>query len=158
MKKSIRRVLPLAGVLAMGVLSVPMVHADMSVEDLHGLLERSAEYGFTYYKDIEIEDDGSAEIEGWLAGNAMAKVTFSAQGAVVEERTRGERERRHSMQQSDVRAAVQAAAGEGLVRVEDVQINRKNVIEVEGRTAEGKDIDVRVRQGSFDVVKVDIDD
>ena len=55
MKKSMRRVLPLAGVLAMGALSVPMVHADMSVEDLHGLLERSAEYGFTYYKDIEIE-------------------------------------------------------------------------------------------------------
>lgn len=158
MKKSIRRVMPLAGVLAMGALSMPMAQADISVEDLHGVLERSAEYGFTYYKDIEIDDDGSAEIEGWLAGNAMAKVTFSAQGAVVEERTRGERERKHSMQQSDVRAAVQAAAGEGLTRVDDVQINRKNVIEVEGQTADGKDIDVRVQQGSFDIVKVDKDD
>src|SRR5690606_24738362 len=140
MNKSMRRGLPLAGILAVAALSMPAAHADISVDDLHGVLERSAEYGFTYYKDIEIDDDGSVEVEGWLAGNATAKVTFSAQGAVVEDRTRGERERKHSMQQSDVRAAVQAAAGESLTRVEDVQINRKNVIEVEGQTAEGKDI------------------
>lgn len=157
MKESTRRGMSLAGMLALAALSMPAAYADISVDDLHGVLERSAEYGFIYYKDIEIDDDGSVEVEGWLADSALVKVTFSAQGEVLEERARGEHENQRRMQQSDVRAAVQAAAGEGLTRVGDVQINRRNVIEVEGRTAEGRDIDVRVRLGSFEIVKVERD-
>lgn len=153
-----RTLLPLAGALTLGMIAFQPLHADYSVEQLHGLLDRSAEYGFTYFKDIEIDDDGQAEVEGWLQGNARAEVTFSSQGAVVEEKSKRDRERKHSMRDSDVRSAVQAAAGEGLARVEDIKVNRKEIIEIDGKTADGKDIEVHVSQSNFEVVKVDRDD
>ena len=153
-----RTLLPLAGALTLGMIALQPVHADYSVEQLHGLLDRSAEYGFTYFNDIDIDDDGQAEVEGWLQGDSRAEVKFSSQGAIVEEKSKRDRERKHSMNDSDIRAAVQAAAGEGLVRIEDIDVNRKEIIEIDGKTADGKDIEVHVRQGSSEVVKVDRDD
>lgn len=146
--------LPLvASSLTLGAVSA---QANLTPEQLDTLLGKASDYGFTHYEEISF-DDGEVEVEGWLGNEWVAEVDFSQQGQVLREERRRRGGNADGMSEQAVRSAVEAATGEGLVRIEEIQTRRGGTIEVEGVDGNGRELEVRVDASSYKVVHVDRD-
>lgn len=148
--------------LATLLLAAGAAHADddkrLPVDRLDEVLEKAAAFGFTHYQEIEVKGDASVELEGWLDDEWQAEVRLSLEsGESLEE----ERQRREGgawgMSEADVRLAMEAAVAEGLAEFAEVEVDRDGRIEVEGYDADGRELEVKSRQGERDVVEVEVD-
>ncbi|MFG6665672.1 PepSY domain-containing protein [Halomonas sp. HNIBRBA4712] len=130
----------------------------LSLDRLDDVLGFTADYGFTHIEELSVDGGNRIEVEGWLDEEWYADVEFSLDsGETLSE----ERERLVSgawgMSEEDIRQAFERARQEGMVDFEEIDINRSGIIDLEGRDESGRDIDVSVRQGSYEVVEVDRD-
>jgi len=130
----------------------------LPVDRLDEVLEQAAAFGFTHYQEIELKRDESVELEGWLDDEWQAEVRLSlASGESLEE----ERKRREGgawgMSEADVRLAMEAAVAEGMAEFAELQVDRDGRIEVEGYDADGRELEVKSRQGEREVVEVEYD-
>ncbi|WP_163576261.1 PepSY domain-containing protein [Halomonas faecis] len=148
--------------LATLLLAAGAAHADddrrLLVERLDGVLEQAAAFGFTHYQEIEVKRDESVEVEGWLDDEWQAEVRLSlASGESLEE----ERKRREGgawgMSEADVRLAMESAVAEGMAEFAELQVDRDGRIEIEGYDADGREIEVKSRQGERAVIEVEVD-
>ncbi|WP_234238479.1 PepSY domain-containing protein [Billgrantia desiderata] len=153
-----KRKMIVAGSLAMLMLGVAAAHASdgsLSSERLDAVLEKAAAFGFQHYQEIEAKGGDNVKIEGWLDDEWQAEVRLSLEtGQTLEE----ERKRREGgawgMSEDDVRMAMVAAVAEGMVEFEEIEVDRDGSIEIEGRDADGREIEVKARQGESGVVEV----
>ncbi len=61
------------------------------------------------------------------------------------------------MSEEEVRQAFEVAAGEGMVSFEEIKIDEKGMIEIEGENDQGQELEVKVRQGDSAVASVERD-
>ncbi len=61
------------------------------------------------------------------------------------------------MNEDEVRLAMEAAVAEGLAEFEEIQVDRDGRVEVEGRDGEGRELEVRSRQGEEGTSEVERD-
>lgn len=130
----------------------------MATDRLDEVLEQGSAFGFQHYEEIEAKRRNSVEIEGWLDDEWQADVRLSLEsGESLEE----ERKRRDGgawgMSEDEVRMAMEAAVAEGLAEFEEIKVDRDGRIEIEGRDAEGRELEVSTRQGESGVVEVERD-
>ncbi|CAM3532870.1 PepSY domain-containing protein [Halomonas lysinitropha] len=150
----------LAATLASLMAAATLVHAEESrlpAERLDDILAQASAFGFTHFGEIEVKDDNSVEIEGWLDDEWQAEVRLSLEsGESLEE----ERKRREGdawgMSEEDVRLAMEAAVAEGLAEFEEIEVDREGRIEVEGRDTQGRELEIRSRQGERDTGEVEL--
>ncbi|MGM0982184.1 MAG: PepSY domain-containing protein [Pseudomonadota bacterium] len=148
----------LAATLASLMAAATLVHAEESrlpAERFDDILAQASAFGFTHFGEIEMKDDDSVEIEGWLDDEWQAEVRLSLEsGESLEE----ERKRREGgawgMSEDDVRLAMEAAVAEGLAEFEEIEVDREGRIEVEGRDTQGRELEIRSRQGERDTGEV----
>lgn len=149
----------LAGTLASLMAAATLVHAEESrlpAERLDDILAQASAFGFTHFGEIEVKDDDSVEIEGWLDDEWQAEVRLSLESGESLEEARKRREGgAWGMSEDDVRLAMEAAVAEGLAEFEEIEVDREGRIEVEGRDAEGRELEVRSRQGERDMGEVE---
>lgn len=130
----------------------------LPVARLDGLLEQSKAFGFTHYREIEVKRDASVEVEGWLDDEWQADVRLSLDtGESLEE----ERQRREGgawgMSEADVRFAMETAVSEGMTAFTELQVDRGGRIEIEGYDADGRELEVKSRQGERELIDVEHD-
>lgn len=130
----------------------------LAMDRLDEVLGHAADYGFTHFEEIGIKSRNRAEIEGWLDDEWFADIEFSLDnGETLQE----ERERLISgawgMSEEDVRQAFEAARQEGMTEFEEIDIDRSGMIDIEGRDENGRELEISLRQGSFEVTEVDRD-
>ncbi|MDI5920689.1 PepSY domain-containing protein [Halomonas sp. LR5S13] len=156
-----KRKMILAGTLASLMAAASLAQAEESrlpAERLDDILAKASAFGFTHFGEIEVKDDDSVEIEGWLDDEWQAEVRLSLEtGESLEE----ERKRREGgawgMNEDEVRLAMEAAVAEGLAEFEEIQVDRDGRVEVEGRDGEGRELEVRSRQGEEGTSEVERD-
>ncbi|MFW3615585.1 PepSY domain-containing protein [Billgrantia antri] len=156
-----KRKLILIGSLATLMLAGTTAQADdgrLAADRLDEVLEQGTAFGFQHYQEIEAKGSDSVEIEGWLDDQWQADVRLSLEtGESLEE----ERKRRDGgawgMSEEDMRMAMEAAVAEGLAEFEEIQVDRDGRIEIEGRDADGREIEVRSQQGESGVTDVERD-
>ncbi|WP_104204980.1 PepSY domain-containing protein [Billgrantia saliphila] len=130
----------------------------LATDRLDEALEQGATFGFQHYQEIEAKGRDSVEIEGWLDGEWQADVRLSLEnGETLEEQRKRRGGDAWGMSEDDVRMAMEAATAEGLAEFEEIQVDRDGRIEIEGRDADGREIEVRTRQGESGVVEVERD-
>ncbi|MCD6005760.1 PepSY domain-containing protein [Halomonas sp. IOP_6] len=135
------------------------VQADtLPVDQIDSVLTHATDYGFTHYEEISIKSRGRAEVEGWLDDEWYADIEFSIDsGETLQE----ERERlitgAWGMSEDDIRQALEVASQEGMSEFEDIDIDKSGMIDVEGRDENGREIEISLRQGSFQVSEIDRD-
>ncbi|WP_228716969.1 PepSY domain-containing protein [Billgrantia pellis] len=130
----------------------------LATDRLEAVLEQGAAYGFQHYQEIEAKSRDSVEIEGWLDDEWQSDVRLSLEnGESLEEQRKRREGGAWGMSEEDVRMAMEAAAAEGLAEFEEIQVDRDGRIEIEGRDADGRDIEVRSQQGESGVVEVERD-
>ncbi|MCE8032814.1 MAG: PepSY domain-containing protein [Halomonas sp.] len=130
----------------------------LAADRLDEVLEQATSFGFQHFQEIEAKGRDSVKIEGWLDDEWQAEVRLSLEtGESLEE----ERKRREGgawgMSEEDVRMAMEAAVAEGLAEFEEIQADSDGRIEIEGRDADGREIEVRTRQGERGVTDVERD-
>lgn len=130
----------------------------LSVDRVDEMLSVANEYGFTHFEEIEVRSRDSVEIEGWVDDEWKAEARLSLSNG---EALREERERRISgawgMSEEDVRGAFAVAASEGMVEFEEITINERGTIDIEGRDERNRELEVSLRQGSDSASHVDRD-
>ncbi|WP_111414824.1 PepSY domain-containing protein [Billgrantia lactosivorans] len=144
--------------LMLAAASVQASDARLATERLDEVLEQVTGFGFQHIQEIEAKGRDSVEVEGWLDDEWQAEVRLSLEsGESLEE----ERKRRDGgawgMSEEDVRMAMEAAVAEGLAEFDELQVDRDGRIEIEGRDADGREIEVRSQQGESGVTDVERD-
>lgn len=135
------------------------VQADaLSMDRVDEVLVPAVDYGFTHYEEISIKSRGRAEVEGWLDDEWYADVEFSLDNG---ETLKEERKRlitgAWGMSEEDVRQALEVARKEGMSEFEDIDIDKGGVIDIEGRDENGRELEISLRQGSYEITEIDRD-
>ncbi|QHD48427.1 PepSY domain-containing protein [Vreelandella aquamarina] len=128
------------------------------LDRIDDILTYANDYGFSHIEEINVDDRGRVEVEGWLDDEWYADVDFSIDNG---ESLQEERKRlitgAWGMSEEDVRQALDAARQEGMTEFESIDIDKSGIIEVEGREQNGRELELSLRQGSFDVTQMDRD-
>ncbi|MCO7247416.1 PepSY domain-containing protein [Halomonas sp. Mc5H-6] len=130
----------------------------LAMDRIDDVLTHANDYGFKHFEEISIKSRGRAEVEGWLDDEWYADVSFSIDDGETQEE---KRERlitgAWGMDEDDIRQALDVASQEGMVEFEDMDIDESGVIEIEGRDENGRELEISVRQGSYDITQMDRD-
>ncbi|MBE0403543.1 PepSY domain-containing protein [Halomonas citrativorans] len=130
----------------------------LSMDRVDEVLVPAVDYGFTHYEEISIKSRGRAEVEGWLDDEWYADVEFSLDNG---ETLKEERKRlitgAWGMSEEDVRQALEVARKEGMSELEDIDIDKGGVIDIEGRDENGRELEISLRQGSYEITEIDRD-
>lgn len=149
-----------AGSLAALALGATVAHADdaLPVGSLDAVLERGAAYGFTHYLELEAKERGQVEIEGWLDEEWQAEVRLALESGELYKESRKRRDDGPwGMSEAEVRLAMEVAVAEGMAEFEEVEIKRDDLIEIEGRDEDGRELEVTTRRGEEEALKVERD-
>lgn len=135
------------------------VYADTQpVDRIDDILTYASDYGFTHYEEISIKSRGRAEVEGWLDDEWYADVEFSLDnGDTLKEERKRLITGAWGMSEDDVRQALNIASQEGMMEFEEIEIDKNGTIDIEGRDQNGRELDIKMRQGSFQVTEIDRD-
>ena len=128
------------------------------LDRIDDILTYANDYGFSHIEEINVDDRGRVEVEGWPDDEWYADVDFSIDNG---ESLQEERKRlitgAWGMSEEDVRQALDAARQEGMTEFESIDIDKSGIIEVESREQNGRELELSLRQGSFDVTQMDRD-
>ncbi|WP_447894924.1 PepSY domain-containing protein [Vreelandella sp. GE22] len=150
--------MPATALLLSAAAGAAQADEGLALERLDDVLGYTADYGFTQYQEISVESGDHVEVEGWLDDEWFADIEFSLDsGETLQE----ERERLVSgawgMSEDDIRQAFEVASEEGMVTFEEIDMNQSGIIDIEGRNAEGREVELSVRQGSYEITAMDRD-
>nr|WP_228632961.1 PepSY domain-containing protein [Halomonas sp.] len=121
----------------------------LPIDRIDDVLNTAASYGFTHYEEIEIKSRERAEVEGWLDDEWYADVEFALDsGETVKEERKRLITGAWGMSEEDVRQALAVAQAEGMTDFEQIDIDKSGMIEVEGRDQDGRELEIKLRQGS----------
>ena len=128
----------------------------LATERLDDILAQASAFGFQSFEEIEAQRNDRFTVEGWLDDEWRAEVRFSLESG---ESLREERKRREGgawgMSEAEVREAMALAMDEGLAEFEEVEVDRDGRIEIEGRDADGRELEVKSRGGELLEVEQD---
>ena len=130
----------------------------LPMDRIDDVLTHANDYGFTHYEELSIKGRGRAEVEGWLDDEWYADVDFSMDnGDTLQEERKRLITGAWGMSEDDVRQALNAASQEGMTEFESIDIDKSGIIDVEGREQNGRELELSLRQGSFEVTQMDRD-
>lgn len=150
----------IAGSLAALALGTTAAHADdaLTAGSLDAVLERGAAYGFTHYLEIESKERGQVALEGWLDEEWQAEVRLSLESGELYKESRKRRDDGPwGMSEAEVRLAMEVAVAEGMAEFEEIEFKRDDLIKVEGRDEDGRELEVTTRRGEEEALKVERD-
>lgn len=136
------------------------VQADNSLplDRIDDVLTHANGYGFSHYEEIGFKSRGRVEVEGWLDNEWYADVDFSLDdGETLEEKRERLITGAWGMSEDDIRQALAVAGQEGMVNVEEIDIDESGMIDIEGRDENDRELEISVRQESDQVSKIDRD-
>lgn len=61
------------------------------------------------------------------------------------------------MSEDDIRQALDVASQEGMTEFEELEIDKSGIIDIEGRDENGRELEISLRQGSYEVTQIDRD-
>lgn len=130
----------------------------LPMDRIDDVLTHANDYGFTHYEELSIKGRGRAEVEGWLDEEWYADVDFSLDnGETLEEKRERLITGAWGMSEDDIRQALDVASQEGMTEFEDLEIDKSGIIDIEGRDENGRELEISLRQGSYEVTQIDRD-
>ncbi|WP_300272684.1 PepSY domain-containing protein [Halomonas sp.] len=120
----------------------------LASERLDEVLAQAGDFGFQTYEEIEVKRDDRVEVEGWLDDEWQAEVSFDlASGESLKEERRKRDGGAWGLSEAEVRDAMALAVAEGLVAFEELQVDRDGCVDIEGYDADGRELEVKSRDG-----------
>jgi len=127
----------------------------IAIERKTTMLEHAAEFGFTHFEEIDIKDGDSVDIEGWLDDEWRAEIRFSmADGQSIDEERKRLQSGPWGMTADEVSQALSVAEQEGMVAFEEIEVDKRGMVDIEGVDERGRELEVKLRQGSDTALSV----
>ncbi|WP_018880523.1 PepSY domain-containing protein [Thioalkalivibrio sp. ALE30] len=147
-----------ATALLFALLACSPTHADsMPLDNIERILEIGKQYGFDSYRSIEAEGGNRFELEGWNASERRLEVTFDLDGRVLEEEIKRGSDRKRGLTDDEILEGVAIAREHGMARFEEIELDDRDRIEIEGRASDGTELELKLERSSFTVLDVDRD-
>ncbi|MGE4533590.1 PepSY domain-containing protein [Halomonas sp.] len=128
----------------------------LATERLDEVLAQAGNFGFQTFDEIEVKRADRVEVEGWLDDQWQAEVSFDlASGESLKEERRKRDGGAWGLSEAEVRDAMALAVAEGLVAFEELQVDRDGRVDIEGYDADGRELEVKSRDG--EVLEVEHD-
>ncbi|WP_417538563.1 hypothetical protein [Marinobacter sp.] len=151
----------IASVLAASLVAAPLVFASGTIDDAKRAIQIGSDYGISHFHSIELEDDrnddGNMEIGGWVDGEWFVELDVSSDGTIQKEERRKRTDGPWGLSAAEVSDYIDASMNQGMSRIEEISINAKGDIEVEGDNADGYELEIDFRNGSLEPTKIDKD-
>ncbi|MGD8175530.1 hypothetical protein [Marinimicrobium sp. ARAG 43.8] len=128
-------------------------------DDVKRALDVGTEYGITHFHSIELDDDPNdfAEVEGWLDEQWYVELEINPDGTIHKE----ERHKRNGgpwgLSADQTMEYLNAASERGLDQIEEIKMNKRGSVEIEGRHTNGRELELDYEQGNMEPVKEDLD-
>lgn len=152
----------IATTLAASLVAAPLAFASGTIDDARRAVQIGADYGISHFHSIELEDDrddnGSMEIEGWVNGEWYVELDVNSDGSIRKEERRKRTDGPWGLSSADTLGYIEASVEQGMSRIEEIKINARGDIEVEGDDADGYELEIDYRSGSLEPTRVDRDD
>ena len=126
----------------------------LPVDTFKSMMAHADDYGFTHYTEIEADDNGALEVEGWLSDDWRGKVYFAADGTPVREERNQKDNGPDGISSNQLHAAIETAINNGMHRIEQVDVDSRNIIEIEGEDASGQELEVHINADTGEVTGV----
>lgn len=121
----------------------------LASERLDEVLAQAGDFGFQTYEEIEVKRSDRVEVEGWLDDEWQAEVSFDlASGESLKEERKKRDGGAWGLSEAEVRDAMALAVAEGLVEFEELQVDRDGRVDIEGYDADGRELEVKSRDGA----------
>lgn len=125
----------LASALLFGLLACsPTQSESLTLDALERVLDIGKQYAFDSYKEVEAKDNGQFELEGWNASERRLEVKFDLEGRVLEEESKRGSDRKRGLTDAEILQAVAIAREHGMTRFEEVELDDRDRIAINGRT------------------------
>ena len=151
----------IATALTASLVTAPLAFASGTVDDAKRAIQIGSDYGISHFHSIELEDDrdddGSMEIEGWVDKEWYVEIDVNSDGSIRKEERRKRVDGPWGLSAAEAADYIDASVKQGMSRIEEIQINTRGDIEVEGDNAEGQELEIDYRSGSMEPTKVDRD-
>ncbi|MDY7115573.1 PepSY domain-containing protein [Halomonas sp. SSL-5] len=122
----------------------------LASERLDEVLAQAGDFGFQTYEEIEVKRSDRVEVEGWLDDEWQAEVSFDlASGESLKEERKKRDGGAWGLSEAEVRDAMALAVAEGLVEFEELQVDRDGRVDIEGYDADGRELEVKSRDGAL---------
>ncbi|MBZ2190058.1 PepSY domain-containing protein [Alcanivorax sp. JB21] len=118
------------------------------------MIAHADDYGFSHYTDIDVKDGGAINVEGWLSDDWRGKVDFAADGTPVREERNQKDKGPDGISSDQLHAALGTAINEGMRRIEKVDVDNRNIIEIEGKDEAGQELEIRINADTGEVTGV----
>lgn len=122
-----------AGITLLSALALaPMAQAADSMAEVDRILTAASEYGISHFNELETEEVGMTEVEGWLDEEWYVEVAISDSGEIGREKRQKRIDGTWGMSGDQVRQYAKAAFSEGLTRIEEISVDTRGHVEVQG--------------------------
>lgn len=152
----------IASALAASLVTAPLAFASGTIDDAKRAIQIGSDYGISHFHSIELEDDrdddGSMEIEGWVDGEWYVELDVNSDGTIRKEQRRKRADGPWGLSAAEAADYIDASVKQGMSRIEEIKIDARGDIEVEGDNADGQELEIDYRTGSMEPTKVDRDD
>ncbi|WP_438952094.1 hypothetical protein [Porticoccus sp.] len=152
--KQILTTLTLAALVA-----TPFAYAADTTDSVNQAIKVGSDHGITHFTSIEFEDNGRLEIEGWIDREWHVELEVRLDGSDIDHE---EREKRTGgpwgMAPDELSGYVEAAFEAGVADIDEITIDRRDMIEIEGDDVHGRDLEVYFQRGSREPVRISHDD
>ncbi|MBB5320102.1 PepSY domain-containing protein [Marinobacter oulmenensis] len=145
--------------LITGLATAPMAIAQTSPSQADRILSQGTDYGITQFRSVEFSDGGydDIELEGWM-NDWYVELDMNGDGTIrKEERRKYEREP-YGLSAGEIQDYLEAATNEGMATVDEIKVDRRGEVEVEGEDDTGRELELEFRKGELEPVRIKRDD
>ena len=139
--------------------AAPVALAQTRVDSVDAIISAGTDYGISQFRSIEFDDDGfdDIEVEGWM-NDWYVELDLNSDGSIRKEERRKYQREPYGLSAQDVRNYLQAAGDEGMHTVEEIKIDRRGEVEIEGDDQSGRELEMEFRNGDLQPVRIKRDD
>ncbi len=134
----------LTSIVLTATLAAPLALAEVDIDKVDDALKTAEQYGFSHYTEIEFEEGGKVEVEGWIDDSTDAEVDFAADGTVSSEDKEAREGGPKGVSADTIRYAVETARTKGVTSIESISSEQAGEVEIEGKAGDGKAVELNV--------------
>jgi len=133
--------------LVASLATASLAQAAGTVDEAKRAIQFGTDYGITHFHSIEIDDDfgitdSRFELEGWVDAEWFVELDMNADGSIQKEQRRKRTDGPWGLSAEQALNYINASVNEGMQQIEEISIDARGNVEVEGHNAKGQKLDI----------------
>ncbi|NWO05115.1 MAG: hypothetical protein HLX50_05275 [Alteromonadaceae bacterium] len=139
--------------------TAPLALAQTRVDQIEPFISAGTDYGISQFRSIEFDDDhyDDVELEGWT-NDWYVELDLNGDASIRKEERRKYQREPYGLSAQEVRNYLEAASAEGMHTVEEIKIDRRGEVDIEGEDSSDRELELEFRNGELKPIRIERDD